>query len=276
MYDIIMPIGDYQEITSISINSALKQTLKYQNFIFIIDTKTDSEALKVKMGLKNIERSIIIRTNRIGQGKARQVGLEASKSEYIAFLDYDDIWHPEKIELQIKKLKNENSDFSFCSYRAINIEKKRIIFNVHCNRKIHLFNLLICCPIGVSTVVLRRKLFQDHRKLSNAIKRWDYITWFKLWRDLKPKHSICSDYLALIVKRSSSISSNYWTSTAGYFSMQKAFKIIGFNSFCSYILAFFYSGFQIPVKFKRLLFKYMLCKSKTVKDLKIESYLTKN
>ena len=87
MYDIIMPVGDYQEITSKSINSALNQTLIYQKFIFIIDTKNDLEANKIKNIINHIERSVIIRTQRIGQGKARQCGLNASTSEFLAFLE---------------------------------------------------------------------------------------------------------------------------------------------------------------------------------------------
>ena len=54
MYDIIMPIGDYQEITSLSIRSALNQTIRYSNFIFIIDTITEVEADKIKNKLKDI------------------------------------------------------------------------------------------------------------------------------------------------------------------------------------------------------------------------------
>ena len=43
---------------------------------------------------------------------ARQVGVNASKSKYIAFLDYDDFWHPRKLELQITLLEKEQADFS--------------------------------------------------------------------------------------------------------------------------------------------------------------------
>ena len=61
-----MPIGDYQEITSLSIKSALNQTISYSNFIFVIDTITEVEANKIKNKLKDIKRAIIIRTQRIG------------------------------------------------------------------------------------------------------------------------------------------------------------------------------------------------------------------
>ena len=203
----------------------------------------------------------------------RQIGVDNASSEFLAFLDYDDIWHPKKIEVQIRNLKKEEADFSFCSYRAINIEKEKILFNVHCNRKISLINFFICCPIGVSTVLCRREIFSKSMKLSHAKKRWDYITWFNLWRNFDPKHSVCNDYLALIVKRSTSISSNYWRSPAGYISMKQAYRKIGFNSFNSYLIAFFYSLMQIPVKIKRLIFKYLLKSSKSVVDLDISYYL---
>ena len=271
-----MPIGDKQEITRVSIKSAINQTLKYKNFIFIIDTITKEESDFIYSNLKDIERSVILKTNRVGQGMARQVGVNASKSKYIAFLDYDDIWHPRKLELQISLLEKEQADFSFTSYKAVNIDNKDILFNVHCRKKVSIFNLLICDPIGVSTVVCKRNLFHQKMQLSHEKKRWDYITWFKLFRSFNPKQAICSDYLTLIVKRSNSISSNYWKTASGYKSMVNAFHKLGFDFSLSYLIAFLYSFSQILVKLKRTTFKYILPKSKNVKDYQINKYLDLN
>ena len=272
MYDIIMPVGDKQEITKISIKSAINQTLKYKNFIFIIDTITKEESDLIYSNIKDIERSIILKTNRVGQGMARQVGVNAAKSKYIAFLDYDDIWHPRKLELQISLLEKEQADFSFSSYKAVNIDNKDVLFNVHCKRKVSIFNLLICDPIGVSTVVCKRNLFHQKMQLSHEKKRWDYITWFKLLRSFNPKQVICPDYLTLIVKRSNSISSSYWKTTAGYKSMINAFYKLGFDFYLSYIFALIYSFLQIIVKLKRMTFKFILPKSKNVNDFPIDYY----
>lgn len=267
-----MPIGNDQDITILSINSALKQTLPYKKFIFIIDTKTDNEANKIKNKIKHVERSIIIKTNRIGQGAARQAGIEAASSEFIAFLDSDDIWHPKKIELQLNQLLKDKADFSFCSYKAIDISNKLLLFNVHCKKRISLLDLLFSCPIGTSTVLCKKKIFNHNLMFSNSRKRCDYITWFKIWRDLKPKHSVFSDYAVLIIKHSNSISSSYWTSTSGYFSMMNAFKVLGFLPFFSYIYAFFYSLFQIIVKIKRKFYNKLFKNSKLIKDSEINHY----
>lgn len=271
-YDIIMPIGNDQEITILSINSALNQTHLYKNFIFIIDTKSDREANNIKNKLNHVERSIIIRTPRVGQGAARQAGIKAASSEFIAFLDSDDIWHPKKIELQLNQLRKEKADFSFCSYKAIDINNKLLLFNVHCKKKISLLDLLVSCPIGTSTVLCKTKIFHQNLIFSDSRKRCDYITWFKIWRDLKPKHSVFSEYAVLIIKHSNSISSSYWTSTSGYFSMQKAFKSLRFLTFFSYAYAFLYSLFQIIVKIKRKYFNKLLENSKLIKNSDIEHY----
>ena len=267
-----MPIGHDQDITKLSINSALNQTHLYKNFIFIIDTKSDIEANNIKNKLNHVERSIIIKTNRVGQGAARQAGIKAASSEFIAFLDSDDIWHPRKIELQLNQLQKEKADFSFCSYKAIDHNNKLLLFNVHCKKKISLKNLLISCPIGTSTVLCKKKIFNENLMFSDSRKRCDYITWFKIWRDLKPKHSVFSEYAVLIIKHSNSISSRYWTSTSGYFSMQKAFKSLGFYPFFSYVYAFLYSLFQIIVKIKRKYFNRLLKNSKLIKNSDIKHY----
>ena len=110
-------------------------------------------------------------------------------------------------------------------------------------------------------------------KFSHEKKRWDYITWFNLLRKYNPKQAICPDYLTLIVKRSNSISSNYWRTAAGYKSMINAFYKLGFNLHVSYLIAFLYSFFQLFVKLKRIIFKYLYRKSKNVNDYHINYYI---
>ena len=268
-----MPVGSYIPIFTAAIKSATKQTLQYKNFIFVIDTSTEEEYLKCKKIASGVERNIILRTPRLGQGKARQLAIENSNSKYIAFLDSDDFWHPFKMELQINSLERNEAIFSFTSYRSINTIDNSKFANVFCNKKISLIDLFISCPIGHSTVTCRRDIFKKKFRYSEIKKRCDYATWFRIYRDKKPKTSVLSDYLVLISKRPNSISSNYWTSTSGVKSIINAYKFIGFNNVNSILFGITFSFLQIFVKINRKLNIFKHKTSSNVVDYSYKSFL---
>ncbi len=268
-----MPVGSYEPIFTAAIKSATKQTLQYKNFIFVIDTSTEEEYLKCKNIASGVDRNLILRTPRLGQGKARQLAIENSKSKYIAFLDSDDIWHPLKMELQINSLERNKATFSFTSYRNINTIDNSILVNVHCNKKISLIDLFISCPIANSSVTCRRDIFNKKFRFSGIKKRCDYATWLRIYRDKKPKTSVLSDYLVLISKRPNSISSNYWISTSGVNSIINAYKFIGFNNVNSILIGITFSFLQIFVKINRKLNIFKPKKSSNVIDYSYESFL---
>lgn len=273
MYDIIMPIGSYEPLLPIAIKSATNQTLPYVNFIFVIDTSTEKEFLKCREVTSNIERNVTLRTPRVGQGQARQKGIEKSRSKYIAFLDFDDIWHPSKMEMQINKLEINKGNFSFTSYRNINAVNSSLLSNVFCNKKINLIDLFIYNPIAVSSVVCRRDIFNNEFRFSEIKNRSDYATWLRIYRDRKPRTTVLSDYLVLISKRPGSLSSNYWVSTFGIKTIINAYKNVGFGNLRSILLGIFFSFLQIFVKADRKLNIFKIKKSPNVKDYSYESFI---
>ena len=273
MYDIIMPVGSYEPLLLIAIKSAINQTLPYENFIFVLDTSSEKEYLICKEIISKVERNIILRTPRVGQGKARQAGIEKSKNKFIAFLDFDDIWHPSKMEMQINKLEKNNASFSFTSYRNINTLDNSLLSNVLIKKNLSLIDLFISNPIAVSSVVCSRNIFDGDFQFSQIRNRSDYATWLRIYRDRKPKTIFLSDYLVLISKRPGSLSSKYWVSSLGLKTIIKVYKDFGFNNINSILIGIIFSFFQFFVKANR---KYNFLnskKSKNVNDFQYESFL---
>jgi glycosyltransferase involved in cell wall biosynthesis len=56
----------------------------------------------------------LIVTNRKGIGLALNIGIEAARGEWIAFLDDDDLWEPSKLETQLRVANSANADVIFC------------------------------------------------------------------------------------------------------------------------------------------------------------------
>jgi len=74
----------------------------------------------------NIDSRITVfrNTKNLGPGLSRNVGLEYAKGNYIAFLDSDDYWHKEFLEITLKEIKN-NVDVSFVYTKAIDFFKNK-------------------------------------------------------------------------------------------------------------------------------------------------------
>lgn len=110
---IIMPCYNAEQFIEQSISSVLNQTYKNWELIIVDDGSTDSTF--------DLVSEWVVRDNRIRyffqvngkQGKARNLGILNAKGPYLSFLDADDLWLPEKLEIQIKEIMEKKVDLVF-------------------------------------------------------------------------------------------------------------------------------------------------------------------
>ncbi len=100
--DVIIPTFNSMPWIKNTIKSVLEQTHKDLNVYVIDDGSTDNTETFIK-SLKD-KRITYIKKENAGVSSARNVGIQHAKSDYIAFVDADDIWYPEKLEKQLKLL----------------------------------------------------------------------------------------------------------------------------------------------------------------------------
>ena len=80
-----------------------------------------------------------------------------SKGKFIAFLDADDLWQKNKIKDQLNYMRLNESEVSHTSYKEFNVRKKMVIHKARYFSGIN--DLLPSCDIGLSTVMIDRKVF---------------------------------------------------------------------------------------------------------------------
>lgn len=116
---VIIPTYNRAHLIQKSIRSVLNQTYKNLELI-IVDDSTDDTEIKVKE-IKD-ERLIYIKNQqRMGVSKARNMAIEISTGELIAFQDSDDEWYPDKLEKQVNLLMNSSPDTAavYCGMEII-------------------------------------------------------------------------------------------------------------------------------------------------------------
>lgn len=130
--DIILPVYNSKKYIFATINSIIRQNYKSWNLIIIDDCSNDGtyEILKnIQRNHTNDNKIFLYRHNiNKGQAEARNLGLNKSKSTFIAFIDSDDIWGKNKLRNQIKFMKNNNYNFTYSDYISVkNINNQKLI-----------------------------------------------------------------------------------------------------------------------------------------------------
>lgn len=178
LISIIIPYYKKKRYIKLTLQSILRQ--KYKNFeILIIYDDADTEDLLFIKKLKKKDKRIklIINKKNIGAGMSRNKGVKLSKGEYLAFVDSDDLWHPEKLKLQLSYMIKNKISISHTSYKIIDTNNSKIGYR-HASR-IEYKDLIKSCDIGLSTVMIKKKILKNNH-FGNLKTKEDYILWLKL------------------------------------------------------------------------------------------------
>ena len=114
LVSIIIPVYNVEEYMDECIESVLNQTYKNIEIIIVDDGSTDKSG--EKCNLYNDDRVIVIHQDNKGLAEARNVGIEASKGEYISFVDSDDYISETMIENMIGSILKTGSLIACCDY----------------------------------------------------------------------------------------------------------------------------------------------------------------
>src|SRR3989339_353521 len=117
---VIVPTCNRPHLIKRTIDSILKQTFQDFEIIVVVDGVKERAEEAVKSFGDSRIKYIQHETNK-GGGAARNTGIKASQGEYIAFLDDDDEWLPNKLEKQVKVLDESGGDVGFCFTAVLNI-----------------------------------------------------------------------------------------------------------------------------------------------------------
>ena len=127
-----------------------------------------------------------------GASVSRNEGIRNAKGRFIAFVDSDDIWKPEKLEIQIKYMLKENLGFTFTSYRYMKENGELTNKIAKAPSKINYNGLLKNTIIGCSTVVIDREIV-DYFEMPLVRRGQDTATWLQILRKEKYAYGIEQD-----------------------------------------------------------------------------------
>ena len=179
LVSVIMPYYNKKNYFLKSINSVLKQTYINLEILIVYDDQNRDDLEYIESCIKNDSRvKIILNENNKGAAHSRNKAISIARGEYIAFLDCDDYWETNKIEIQLNFMLTHGYDFSHTTYQVINYEEK-IVRIIRAQETLKYKKLLKSCDIGLSSVILKRELLSD-MKFPELKTKEDFVLWLGL------------------------------------------------------------------------------------------------
>ncbi len=223
---IITPVYNAEKYLPQYFDSIFNQTYNDIEIVLVNDCSSDNSEKIIKDRMKNHKNIIYYcQDKNRGAGAARNKALEIATGQYVAFLDSDDVWYPEKITKQIELMNEKNTPFSYTAIEMIDengkqIKGKRNLKTI-CDYNYLLHNTII----ATSSAVINREILGDFRM---PLRRGgqDYATWLMLLRNGTIAYGI-NEALVKYRVSSNSLSSNKFKSIKQVWEIQTQDEKIG-------------------------------------------------
>lgn len=202
-----------------TIRSVQAQTYKDWELLLIDDCSPDNSGEIIECLAQADAR---IRYHRLEQNSgaavARNTAIGMARGEYLAFLDSDDLWEPEKLSRQTRFMQEKGCAFSYTRIRMTDAEGNTLKDDIHVPEKISYQGLLRQTVIATSTVILNRTKLPDFRM---PLRRGgqDYATWLQILRETGYANGL-NETLTVYRTSSDSLSSNKLDSVRQVFEIQ--------------------------------------------------------
>ena len=202
---IIMPSYNTGRFISETIESVLAQSYSNWELIIVDDCSTDNTDEVVEKYLCDERIRYIKNEKNSGAAVSRNRALREARGKWIAFLDSDDLWSPEKLEKQIGFMEENGYHFSYTNYEEIDEASKPNGTSVTGPKRITKRKMYDYCWPGCLTVMYDAEAV-GLIQIADIKKNNDYAMWLKVCR--KEICYLFDETLAKYRKRSGSISNH--------------------------------------------------------------------
>ena len=232
LISIILPAYNAEKTLSESVESVLFQSYDKIELIIIDDASTDGTKVLAESFAK-IDSRVKVLSNEVNLGvlKTRMRGIRSALGQWIAFIDSDDLWHPDKLKKQMELIQKTDSVLSYTGSAYIGSDGKVRSYVLHVPEKVTYKALLRRNLISNSSVVIRKDIFlryspfsEDHRDIHE-----DFACWLLILRDGFQVCGIDEPLITYRVSRKSMTGNKFYSAVLNWYT----YRYIGLNVFQS-------------------------------------------
>lgn len=203
LVSIITPTYNCGKFIEETIKSVQAQTYNYWEMIIVDDCSSDdTRAIVERFSQKDSRIKYYCLPTNSGAAIARNTALRMAIGKWIAFLDSDDLWLPDKLEKQLRFMVNNKYDFSYHEYSEISESGKNLGVFISGLNKVNTFTMFSCCWPGCLSVMYNRNKI-GLIQIEDIRKNNDTAIWLKVIR--KAPCYLLKENLAKYRRRTNSI-----------------------------------------------------------------------
>lgn len=181
LVSIVTPVFNNAKYLEATLRSVQDQL--YQNWEHIlVDDRSMDNSLNIIEKWSNVDRRYRIYKNKVnsGSGVARNFAISKARGKYIAFLDADDLWHPQKLNRHVQFMADNKAFFSHTSYGYIDENGKKIKNTFHVSHQpVSYRNLLKRTEISCLTAMYDAEKIGKYYMTEHRRKQ-DYALWLSI------------------------------------------------------------------------------------------------
>ena len=247
LVSVIMAAYNAEKTIEQSINSVLNQTYPAVELLVVDDYSQDRTVKLVEniMARDNRVRLIYNKENS-GVSYTRKHGLEEAKGAWIAILDSDDIWAPEKLEKQIILQKKMNADLLFTGSAFMDSDGQPIDWYLHAPSEVTYRHLLKQNVLSNSSSLVRKELYEKYYAVGDGMHE-DFAVWLGILKEGKKAYGVDEPLLTYRIAKSSKLGNKIKAAKMNW----NTYRYIGLNP----LSAFYYECWYVVkglMKYKNL------------------------
>ena len=203
LISIIMAAYNAEKTIEQAIDSVLNQT--YPNFELLVvnDCSKDGTVEMVRnIAAKDSRVRLISNVENSGVSSTRKHGLEEAKGSWIAILDSDDAWAPEKLEKQTALQKRMNADLLFTGSAFMDSDGQPIDWYFHAPAEVTYRQLLKQNVLSNSSALVRKELYAKHYAVGDGMHE-DFAIWLSILKEGKKAYGVDEPLLIYRIAKSS-------------------------------------------------------------------------
>lgn len=209
LVSIITPVYNASRFLEATVRSVQAQSYPQWEMWLIDDASTDGSAQLADQLAQADARIHVLRTpHNSGAAAARNMGIHAAGGQYIAFLDADDQWYPEKLEKQVAFMQETGCALSYTSYAVMDASGVPTGKTISCPPTLTYRQLLMENRIGCLTAMMDVRQ-TGKMEMPLIHKRQDYGLWLNILKQGYTAKGIQTP-LAIYRKYAESLSGNKW------------------------------------------------------------------
>lgn len=177
---IIIPVYNAEKFLKRAVDSILAQTIGEWEILLVDDGSKDKSREVMESYSDERIRCFFCEQN-AGPARARNIGLKNATGQYIAFLDADDFWRPDKLQKQLEFMEKNKYPFSFTSYEFADENARGSGVIAHAPHKVDYKEILKSSTIAPSTAILdRNKIDTSLIYMPEDVRLEDAATWMQI------------------------------------------------------------------------------------------------